>query len=153
MGRAARHVEGRVILYADRNTRSMKEAIAEVDRRRNIQLAYNIENNITPLTINKPMRDKLINKEEKEELPGMRDTPSDFRKVRKNVVNGKREGKTVVALNKRTSVILEDLDPNSLTPQDKQKLLKQLNRAMNIAAKEWNFELAAQIRDVAATLE
>jgi excinuclease ABC subunit B len=153
MGRAARHVEGRVILYADRNTRSMKEAIAEVDRRRNIQLAYNIEHNITPLTIHKPMRDKLINSEEKEELPGMRNTPSDFRKVRKNVVNGKREGKTVVALNKHTSVILEDLDPNSLTPQDKQKLLKQLNRSMNIAAKEWNFELAAQIRDVAATLE
>ncbi len=153
MGRAARHVEGRVILYADRTTRSMKEAIAEVDRRRDIQLAYNESHHITPLTINKPLREKLITREEKDDLPGVRNIASDFRKVRKNATLTSREGKTVVAINKRMSVVLEELDPNALTPQDKDKLLKQLNRAMNIAAKEWNFELAAQIRDTVARLE
>ncbi len=49
--------------------------------------------------------------------------------------------------------MLEELEPNSLTPQDKQKLIKQLNRSMLNAAKEWNFELAAQIRDTVTKLE
>ena len=53
MGRAARHVEGEVILYADRVTDSMKAAIDEVERRRNIQLKYNKDNNITPQSITK----------------------------------------------------------------------------------------------------
>ena len=55
IGRAARHLEGRAILYADRMTDSMKKAIGETDRRRAVQVAYNEENNITPLSIIRPV--------------------------------------------------------------------------------------------------
>jgi excinuclease ABC subunit B len=59
MGRAARNVEGRVILYADRNTDSMKRAVAESTRRRNIQLAYNAKHGITPTSIISSIKDVL----------------------------------------------------------------------------------------------
>lgn len=64
MGRAARHVHGRVILYADTMTKSMTAAINEVTRRREIQLEFNRVHNITPLSISKPIRDRLVKKEE-----------------------------------------------------------------------------------------
>ena len=60
MGRAARNISGRVILYADTITKSMKEAIEEVDRRRNIQKEYNIKNNITPRTTSNSDIDSLV---------------------------------------------------------------------------------------------
>ena len=57
MGRAARHVDGHVIMYADVMTASMKASIEETDRRRKIQEAHNIEHNITPEGIRKAIRD------------------------------------------------------------------------------------------------
>ncbi|KUK84279.1 MAG: uvrB [Microgenomates bacterium 39_6] len=60
MGRAARHVEGEVILYADQETGSIREAVEEINRRRQIQLEYNKKHNITPRSITKPIRDRLI---------------------------------------------------------------------------------------------
>ncbi|KKQ75658.1 MAG: UvrABC system protein B [Candidatus Woesebacteria bacterium GW2011_GWB1_38_5b] len=66
MGRAARHIEGKVILYADRETGSMKRALEEVRRRREYQLAMNKKYGITPTPIEKPFREKLIEKPEEE---------------------------------------------------------------------------------------
>jgi excinuclease ABC subunit B len=58
-GRAARHIDGKVIMYADNMTESMKKAIGEMDRRRDIQLAYNKEHNITPESIAKGVDEGL----------------------------------------------------------------------------------------------
>jgi excinuclease ABC subunit B len=57
IGRAARHINGRVLMYADKQTEAIKEALDETDRRRAIQLAYNEEHNITPLSITKGVSD------------------------------------------------------------------------------------------------
>ena len=76
MGRAARHQEGRAILYADKTTLSMKNAIKEVDRRRKIQRKYNKEHNITPMPIIKEVLDLNLEQKGKEieaEFAGLRD--------------------------------------------------------------------------------
>ncbi len=64
MGRAARHAAGEVIMYADTVTTSMNAAIEEVRRRRNIQLSYNKTHGITPEGVTKPIRERLVEKEE-----------------------------------------------------------------------------------------
>lgn len=82
MGRAARHVSGEVIMYADVVTDSMKNAIAEVERRRRVQLAYNQTHGITPTSVSKPIRDRLVEKieesQKKMEIESM--TPQDKKK-------------------------------------------------------------------------
>jgi len=65
MGRAARHPEGRVILYADKITKSIKEAIKEVKRRRKIQENYNKKNKIKPKPVNKKIKEWIFGKKEK----------------------------------------------------------------------------------------
>ena len=64
IGRAARNANGRVIMYADNITRSMRKAIDETNRRREIQMAYNEEHGITPQTIIKDIRDSISAKKE-----------------------------------------------------------------------------------------
>ena len=74
MGRAARHINGQVIMYADQVTGSMKYAIDEVNRRRKYQAKYNRKHNITPKSIQKALRERLIEKiEEIEEKAGKKD--------------------------------------------------------------------------------
>jgi len=90
MGRAARHVEGRVIMYADRITESMKRALSEVKRRRKYQLNYNKKHNITPTSIEKPIREKLVDRVELLEIPAMivdadSLTPMEKKKLIKNL--------------------------------------------------------------------
>lgn len=66
MGRAARNVDAKVIMYADRITDSMKAAIDEGERRRKIQIAHNKEHNITPKSVEKTIRAKLVDQKEEE---------------------------------------------------------------------------------------
>lgn len=124
MGRAARHVEGRVIMYADKITKSMEKALGEVKRRREYQLEMNKKYGITPKSISKPLREKLIEKD----LPA-------------NATLALQAGEDPVFSQ------LAEVDLNSLTPMDKKRLIKNLQKEMVLAAHELNFELAAEIRD------
>lgn len=67
MGRAARHLQGEVVMYADNVTDSMKNAMSEVERRREIQEKYNEEHSITPISISKPFRERIYDPVEEEE--------------------------------------------------------------------------------------
>ncbi len=126
MGRAARHINGRVIMYADTMTKSMKSSIDEVNRRREVQLAYNQEHNITPQQISKKIREKLIDRIVEEEPE----------KVKEN----------------RAEAVYNQAIAGELIPQDKTKLVTYLTKKMKEAAKEFRFEEAAVIRDKIAKL-
>lgn len=142
MGRAARHQAGRVIMYADRTTPSMSNAIAEVDRRRAIQQAYNEEHGIIPASINKPIRKKLIEVE---------DEPLDEQAKEQKLIDylpASRSEKSDQALVK---LMVQDND--SLTPSQRKQLIIGLRRKMAQAAKDMNFELAAELRDKVRELE
>ena len=127
IGRAARNVDGRVILYADKITGSMERAIGETDRRREKQLAYNKKHGITPKTIKKTIRDITEGMESEHE----------------RAVN--RE----LAVDKK---VFEIGDPKKRRMQ-LGKLIKLKERQMNAAVKELDFETAAILRDEIKTLE
>jgi len=144
MGRGARHIEGHSILYADRLTGSMKQAIEETLRRRNIQIKHNLDNGIDPQTIIKPIRDKMIknrSKDNKKKKKGSGLTPES------------EKPKVVVQLKKGEQIDLNKINPDEMTPDDKLKLTTKLKRRMGLAVKEMDFELAAIIRDVIKSLE
>ena len=122
MGRAARNTSGTVILYADTMTRSMKLAIEEINRRREYQLAYNREHDITPQTIYKPIREKIIDAPEPTQLQD-------------------QQGITY------NESVLTRINPESLTDIDKKRMVKKLEREMKKQADQMNFELAIAIRD------
>ena len=114
MGRAARHVEGRAILYADVMTDSMRKAIDETTRRRRTQQEYNERNGITPQSIVKPIDMSLV-----------RIAEADY-----------------------VTVPLESDDEiDRMTPEQRGRLLAELEERMREAARKFEFEKAAQIRD------
>lgn len=112
IGRAARNANGRVIMYADKITDSMKYAIDETNRRRSIQEVYNKEHGITPKTIHKNIRDliAITHAVEKEETP-----KTDFKQM---------------------------------TAQQRREAIEVMELEMRAAAKDLNFEKAAQLRDM-----
>jgi len=118
IGRCARHIEGRAILYADRRTDSMNEAISETNRRRAKQVAYNKENNITPQSIIKGVDMELAHIVEADYVTVPLDTA----------------GLDAAAANVKSEAQLAEL-------------LKQLETQMREAAKKFEFEKAAQLRD------
>jgi len=112
IGRAARNAEGHVIMYADTITDSMRIALDETNRRRDIQMKYNEEHHITPQTIQKAVRDlisisKVIAKEE----------------------------------------LRFEKDPESMSRQELEKLIAEVQKKMQKAAADLNFEAAAELRD------
>ena len=127
MGRAARHSEGAVIMYADQMTQSMKSAIDEVTRRRVVQLKYNSDNHITPQSITKAIRDRIVEKE----------VASPINLDPQEVLKGKAVDASDIDMTKVGQMIPEDLT----------KLVKLMTKQMNSAARDLNFELAARIRD------
>ncbi len=119
MGRAARHINGRAILYADRMTDSMKRAIDETNRRRDIQARYNLENNITPESIIKPV------------------------------------DMTLVAIAEADYVKIPEAEIGEVATEDPEKLaeiIAKLEAEMRAAAKKFEFERAAELRDKAREL-
>ena len=118
MGRAARNVNGHVLLYADRVTGSMKRAIDETDRRREKQQAYNDAHGITPETIKKEIRDILASIYEKD-----------------YVELGKKEEAVLPAALMR------------LSPGELKKEVAALRKSMYQLAKNLDFEKAAELRD------
>ena len=128
-GRAARNAEGHVILYADRVTASMKAAMDETERRRTKQLAYNEEHGIVPRTVHKSLENPLDHLYGSGEEPGGRSRKGRGR-------DGKGKGR-------RT----EPETPKLYTPADIAKLIAGLEKDMRAAARELEFEQAAELRD------
>jgi len=111
-GRAARNLNGLVIMYADKITNSMQKAINDNKRKRKIQKSYNIKNNITPTQIGKSAESKLIQK-----------------------------------LKLYKTVEFEQTNTNELTIKQLQRLIKNTKTKMEIAAKEFDFVSAKDLRD------
>ena len=126
IGRAARNVDGQVVMYADSVTDSMRRAIGETQRRRQLQLAYNAENGIEPQTIRKAVNDILahLRPDEGAPVPG----------------EGRRRGRPGAA--KRLRDELVDLPPTELG-----RLIQTLEEEMHEAAADLRFEYAARLRD------
>ncbi|HZI28389.1 MAG TPA: excinuclease ABC subunit UvrB [Gemmatimonadaceae bacterium] len=120
-GRAARHVRGRAIFYADRMTDSMKRCIEETSRRREIQVAYNAEHGITPRSVSKSI---------------------DEVRFTTRVADSRLEKEERDRLRKVAEVASTSYDPAQLD-----EMIKQLEAEMKTAAAELDFEAAARLRD------
>ncbi|GMO50428.1 MAG: excinuclease ABC subunit UvrB [Termitinemataceae bacterium] len=123
IGRAARNAAGKVIMYADKQSDAMKDAIAETTARREIQIAYNKQHGITPITIKKAIEDILERREEEAKI-SMTDSIEVLRKAY-----------------------------NIIIPSQKKKLISALKKEMLESAKNLEFENAAALRDEIAKLQ
>jgi excinuclease ABC subunit B len=124
IGRAARNVNGQVVMYADNRTAAMDKAIGETSRRREKQIAYNLEHGIDPQTIRKAVGDilSILRPSEASKVPKLGD--------RKNMERDK---------------VLNEL--KSLPQQELEALILTLEEEMTLAASEMRFEYAARLRD------
>ena len=124
IGRAARNVNGQVVMYADNRTAAMDKAIGETGRRREKQIAYNLEHGIDPQTIRKAVGDilSILRPNEANKVPKLGD--------RKNMERDK---------------VLNEL--KSLPQQELEALILTLEEEMALAASEMRFEYAARLRD------
>ena len=120
IGRAARHVEGTAILYADRVTDSMRRAMDETERRRTKQISFNAEHDITPRSVSKRIRDII---------DGVYDQAAQARELMASEAN--QSGEALKAMNEK-----------QLTRE-----IKRLEQAMGKCAQNLEFEKAAQLRD------
>ena len=127
MGRAARHIDGEVILYAHTMTKSMKMAIEEVERRREYQKQYNIKHQITPYSVLKPIRETIASQEGTGEIWDSEKIP--------NVE------------------YIEKSKFESLTPYDKKKLIKRMKTEMKKKAQNLHFEAAIALRENIKNIE
>ena len=128
-GRAARHVNGKVIMYADRITRSMQQTIDETNRRRSIQIAYNTEHGITPTAIRKDIN-----------TGALASLYKDAEKEREQVQQRIRES--------WKNAPWQQMDSKQL-----QRAADQKRKQMLAAAKDLNFDLAATLRDELLEME
>ena len=128
-GRAARHVNGKVIMYADRITRSMQQTIDETNRRRTIQIAYNTEHGITPTAIRKDIN-----------TGALASLYHDAEKEREQVQQRIRES--------WKNAPWQQMDTKQL-----QRAADQKRKQMLAAAKDLNFDLAATLRDELLEME
>ncbi len=144
IGRAARHLNGLAILYADQITQSMRRAIDETARRRQKQLRYNQEHHIDATSINKPIREKLLQREKDGD-----EWQNELNRTQKN----QKEKAIYLQLNKHSRLNLMAISGEDLTPAERATLIKQLRLQMNRAAADLDFELATIIRDKIAELK
>ena len=141
IGRAARNVNGHVIMYADRITGSMQRAIDETDRRRAVQEAYNIEHNITPKSVSKDVKEliELTKIEEDMVTDGKGLSPKKGKK--KSSTPGMDHGHEPYVQDISTPKVAD------ITPEELFNKIEELDRQMKAAAKQLEFEKAAKLRD------
>ena len=134
IGRAARNVDGQVVMYADQMTDSMRKAISETNRRRKVQLAYNLEHDIDPQTVRKKVTDIL------EMLRGSADADGGYGSGRGR---GRGRGRGGRRSDRRSAVF----DLADVPPDDLGRLIQELQDEMADAARDLRFEEAARLRD------
>ena len=141
IGRAARNVNGHVIMYADRVTGSMQRAMDETDRRRAVQEAYNIEHHITPKSISKDVKEliELTKIEEDMVTDGKGLSPKKGKK--KSSAAGMYHGHEPYAQDADATKVAE------ITAEELYNKIEELDRQMKAAAKQLEFEKAAKLRD------
>lgn len=141
IGRAARNVNGHVIMYADRVTGSMQRAMDETDRRRAVQEAYNIEHHITPKSISKDVKEliELTKIEEDMVTDGKGLSPKKGKK--KSSAAGMDHGHEPYAQDADATKVAE------ITAEELYNKIEELDRQMKAAAKQLEFEKAAKLRD------
>ena len=141
IGRAARNVNGHVIMYADRVTGSMQRAMDETDRRRALQEAYNIEHHITPKSVSKDVKEliELTKIEEDMVTDGKGLSPKKGKK--KSSAAGMDHGHEPYAQDADATKVAE------ITAEELYNKIEELDRQMKAAAKQLEFEKAAKLRD------